>query len=150
MWSKCKSLTHKNTDDPFTEFTSFLQTHIFYNIQAMSGRCKTHTQMHRGQTNNTILSDKTQGKSNHCLSSGSVQSKMFSLFIFPLPGAPSKAPQREKGNKERRESSLLNPCRAERWGEAGGETHEEGWGEVESGTDREGGEKNTGVWQEVW
>lgn len=72
----------------------------------------------------------------------SLKCLVSSFFLFPVP--PSKAPQREKGNKERRESSLLNPCRAERWGEAGGETHEEGWGEVESGTDREGGEKILG------
>lgn len=73
---------------------------------------------HISQTNKTILSDTTQGTSNHCFSSGSVQSKMSSLHVFPLPMPCRKAWRREKGNEEGGVwgvgGSLLNPRRAER------------------------------------
>lgn len=46
--------------------------------------------------------------------------------FFPLLAPCSKAWKREKCSG----GGLLNPCRAERWGEAGGETHTKGgcWG----------------------
>lgn len=54
-------------------------------VQCSGGR------KHISQTNKMILSDTTQGTSNHCFSSGSVQSKMSSLCVFPLPMPCRKA-----------------------------------------------------------